>query len=47
MFRLLKGDKVDIFMLARDALTSVNQWERFYVSHAETRMRIEGVQSFR
>lgn len=47
MFRLLKGDGVDIFMLARNALTSVDQLERFYLSHAESRMRIENLQSFR
>ena len=45
MFRLLKGDKVDIFMLARNALTSVDQLERFYLSHAESRMKIEALQS--
>jgi hypothetical protein len=46
MFRLIKGDKVDIFMLARNALTSVDQLERFYLSHAESRMKIENLQSF-
>jgi hypothetical protein len=46
MFRLLKGDKIDIFMLARNALTSVNQLERFYLSHAESRMKIHELQSF-
>ena len=45
MFRLIKGDKVDIFMLARNALTSVDQLERFYLSHAESRMKIENLQS--
>ncbi len=45
MFRLLKGDRVDIFMLARNALTSVDQLERFYLSHAESRMKIENLQS--
>jgi hypothetical protein len=47
MFRLLKGDNVDIFLLARNALTSVDQLERFYLAHAESRMRIENLQSFR
>lgn len=46
MFRLLKGDKIDIFMLARNALTSVDQLERFYLSHAESRMKIQQLQSF-
>jgi hypothetical protein len=45
MFRLLDGDKIDIFMLARNALTSVDQLERFYLSHAESRMKIEALQS--
>jgi hypothetical protein len=29
------------FILARNALTSVDQQERFYLSHAESRMKIE------
>ena len=32
MFRLLKGDNIDMFMLARSALTSINQLEHFYLS---------------
>lgn len=46
MFRLLKSQNIDIFMLARNALTSVNQLERFYLSHAESRMKIENLQQF-
>ena len=46
MFRLLKGDNIDIFMLARNALTSVDQLERFYLSHAESQMKIQQLQSF-
>lgn len=46
MLRLLRGDKVDIFMLARNALTSVDQLERFYLSHAESRMKIQDLHSF-
>jgi hypothetical protein len=46
MFRLLKSENIDIFMLARNALTSVSQLERFYLSHAESRMKIENLQSF-
>ena len=46
MFRLLKSKNIDIFMLARNALTSVNQLERFYLSHAESRMKIENLQQF-
>jgi Phage integrase SAM-like domain len=47
MFRLLKGDNVDIFLLARNALTSVDQLERFCLSHVESRTRIENLQSMR
>lgn len=46
MFRLLKSENIDIFMLARNALTSVSQLERFYLSHAESKMKIENLQSF-
>ena len=46
MFRLLKSKNIDIFMLAKNALTSVNQLERFYLSHAESKMKIENLQSF-
>jgi hypothetical protein len=31
---------------AQNALTSVNQLERFYLSHAESKMKIENLQSF-
>jgi hypothetical protein len=46
MFRLIKGDNIDVFMLARNALTSVDQLERFYLSHAESRMKFHQLQSF-
>ena len=45
MFRLLKGDKIDIFKLAHNALTSVDQLERFYLSHTQSRMIIKELQS--
>jgi hypothetical protein len=45
MRRLLHGDKIDIFMLAKNALTSVDQLERFYLSHAESRTKIKELQS--
>jgi hypothetical protein len=45
MFRLLKGDKIDIFKLAHNALTSVDQLERFYLSHTQSRMIIQELQS--
>ncbi len=47
MFRLLKGDNVDVFVLARNALTSVDQLERFYLSHAESSIKIRNLQSMR
>ena len=46
MFRLLKGD-VDIHVLAHNALTSVDQLERFYLSHFESRMKVKQLQSFK
>ena len=47
MYRFLRGKDVDIFMLARNALTSVSQLERFYLSHAASRDKIESLHSFR
>lgn len=47
MYRFLKGDNIDIFLLARNALTSVAQLERFYLSHAASRDKIESLHSFR
>jgi len=44
MFRLLKGD-VDIHVLAHNALTSVDQIERFYGSHFQSRMKVKQLQS--
>jgi hypothetical protein len=47
MFRLLNSEQPDIFFLARNALTSVQQLERFYLSHIESRMKIESLHSFK
>ena len=47
MFRLLNSEQPDIFFLARNALTSVQQLERFYLSHIESRMKIENLHSFK
>ena len=47
MYRFLRGKNVDIFTLARNALTSVSQLERFYLSHAASRDKIENLHSFR
>jgi hypothetical protein len=45
MLRLLNAENIDIFMLARNALTSVDQLEGFYLSHVESRMKIRNLQS--
>lgn len=45
MDRLINGQGVDIFMLARNAGTSVNQLERFYLSHADPAMKVENLHS--
>ena len=47
MFRLLHGDKIDIFLIAKNALTSVEMLEKFHLSHAESKMRIKELQSFK
>jgi hypothetical protein len=47
MFRFLYGDNIDIFLLARNALTSVEMLERFYLSHAESKMRIDEIQGWK
>lgn len=47
MFRLLNGDHVDLLMLARNAGTSVDQLERFYLSHADPAMKVENLHSSR
>ena len=46
MFRFLKGDNINVYDLAKNALTSVDQLERFYLSHAQSRMKIQQLQSF-
>jgi hypothetical protein len=45
MYRLLHGENVDIFIV-KNALTSVDQLERFYLSHAASRDKIETLYSF-
>ena len=48
MLRFLnRGDDFDIYALARNALTSVDQLERFYLSHVESRDLIKSLQSMR
>ena len=46
MFRFLKGDNINVYDLAKNALTSVDQLERFYLSHAQSKMKIKQLQSF-
>jgi hypothetical protein len=45
MLRLLHGNNVDLLMLARNAGTSVDQLERFYLSHTDPAMKVENLQS--
>jgi integrase len=45
MLRLINGQNIDIFMLAKNAGTSVNQLERFYLSHADPAMKVENLHS--
>ena len=47
MFRLLQGQNVDLLMLARNAGTSVDQLERFYLSHADPAMKVENLHSMK
>jgi len=47
MLRLLNGDNVDLLMLARNAGTSVDQLERFYLSHADPAMKVENLHSYK
>lgn len=46
MFRVLYGDRIDLHLLAKNALTSVQMLERFNLSHVESRKRIEELQSW-
>ena len=45
MYRFLYMDPPDIFLIARNALTSVEMLEKFYLSHADTRMKLTQLQS--
>ncbi|MEJ1934998.1 hypothetical protein WDZ92_32780, partial [Nostoc sp. NIES-2111] len=47
MNRFLYGDNIDIHLLAMNALTSVEMLEKFYLSHAASKMRLQELQSFR
>jgi len=47
MFRLTKGDHIDLLTLARNARTSVNMIERFYARPLSGEMNIDKLQSMR
>lgn len=47
MFRFVKGENVDILALAKNAGTSVDQLERFYLSRVNPADKIANLQSFR
>jgi len=47
MLRLLNWDNVDLLMLARNAGTSVDQLERFYLSHADPAMKVKNLHSYK
>ena len=47
MYRFLYGDGIDLFVLAKNALTSVEMLEKFYLSHAESKDRIREIQSIK
>jgi hypothetical protein len=47
MFRLTKGDKVELLTLARNARTSYDMIDRFYAKHLTGEMNIEALQSQR
>jgi hypothetical protein len=45
MLRFLEGDNVDLMLLARNAGTSVQQLQRFYLSHIEPEMKLDNLLS--
>jgi len=47
MFRLLNGDNVDLLALAKNAGTSIQMLERFYLSHLGPAMKLANLQSFK
>ena len=47
MFRLTKGDTVDLLTIARNARTSVEMLERFYASHLTAEMNVEKLHSMK
>jgi hypothetical protein len=47
MFRLTKGDTVDLLTIARNCRTSVEMLERFYASHLTAEMNVDKLQSMK
>jgi hypothetical protein len=47
MFRLTKGDHIDLLTLARNARTSVDMIERFYAKPLSAEMNVDKLQSMR
>ena len=47
MFRLTKGENIDLLTLARNARTSVEMIERFYARHLNAEMNIDKIQSMK
>jgi Phage integrase SAM-like domain len=47
MYQFQLSKRPDIFMMARNALTSVGQLERFYLSHVESAMKIKELMTLR
>ncbi len=47
MLRLVRGDKVDLITLARNARTSVEMIDRFYAKHLTPEMNVKNLQSMR
>ncbi len=47
MFRFQYGDKIDIYLLAKNALTSVAMLEKHYLSHVESQTRVDELQSWK
>ena len=45
MFRVLKGDNVDLMLLATNARTSVQMLEKFYLSDLKPQMGVRSIQS--
>ena len=47
MFRLTKGDDIDLLTLARNCRTSVSMLERFYAKPLMPQMNVKKIQSMR